>query len=64
MESAMRVGSPVTTGAWWRTAVVMTMLSTTSAVREWGAGEAGGAAGALVVPVSMGFEEDRNRIER
>jgi hypothetical protein len=58
MESAMRVRSPVTTGAWWRTAVVMTMVSTTSAVREWGAG----AAGALAVR-EYGSEEDRNRTE-
>src|ERR1035441_1951550 len=37
IESAMRVRSPgslVTTGAWWRTAVTMTIASTTSAVPE------------------------------
>jgi hypothetical protein len=37
IESAMRFRSPgslVTTGAWWRTAVTMTIASTTSAVPE------------------------------
>src|SRR5258708_6991690 len=37
MQPAMRVrspGPPVTTGAWWRTAVVMTMVSTTPAARD------------------------------
>jgi hypothetical protein len=61
IASAMRARSPgslVTTGAWCWTAVTMTMASTTSAVPEAGAGDADGAAGALVIGEDVAAFQD------
>ena len=57
----MRVRSPgslVTMGAWWRTAVTMTIASTTFGGPGGGAGDASGAAGALVVGEDVAGLED------
>ena len=57
----MRVGSPgslVTTGAWWRTAVTMTIASTTLAVPEAAQARPASQAGGLVVGEDVAGLED------